>query len=286
MTLNDFIKTLPQYLVPQHPLSRLMHALTRARLRAWKEWQIRWFIRRYGVDMSIAAESDPLAYADFNSFFTRALKAGARPIANGADDIACPVDGAVSQIGSIEGGRIFQAKGHRFGLEELLGGCGTRAVPFHNGSFATLYLAPKDYHRIHMPLSGQLREMVYVPGRLFSVNARTTSVVPGLFARNERVVTIFDTDAGPMALVLVGALFVASIETVWAGAVTPPFGKHIQRWDYGGQAIHLARGAEMGRFNMGSTVVVLFGAGNAEWRSGLCAEAPVQMGELLGKVKK
>ncbi len=285
MTLSDFIKTLPQYLAPQHPLSRLMHFLTRARLRVWKEWQIRWFIRRYGVDMDIAAQSDPLAYDDFNSFFTRALKAGARPIAGGADDIACPVDGAVSQIGNIEDGRIFQAKGHTFGLEDLLGGSGTRAAPFHNGQFATLYLAPKDYHRIHMPLSGQLREMVYVPGRLFSVNTRTTSVVPDLFARNERVITIFDTDAGPMALVLVGALFVASIETVWSGAVTPPFGKAVQLWNYQGKDIHLARGAEMGRFNMGSTVIVLFGAGNAVWRPGLCTETPVQVGEVLGKTQ-
>lgn len=283
MTLSDFIKTLPQYLVPQHPLSNLIHFLTRARLRVWKEWQIRWFVRRYGVDMSIAAQPDLLAYENFNSFFTRALKADARPVAHGANDIACPVDGAVSQIGSIEDGRIFQAKGHTFGLEDLLGGSATRAAPFHNGHFATLYLAPKDYHRIHMPLDGQLREMAYIPGRLFSVNTRTTSVVPDLFARNERVIAIFDTDAGPMALVLVGALFVASIETVWSGAVTPPFGKAIQQWNYQGKGICLARGAEMGRFNMGSTVIVLFGAHNTVWRPSLRSNSPVQMGEALGK---
>lgn len=283
MTLSNFIKTLPQYLAPQHPLSNLMHFLTRARLRVWKEWQIRWFVRRYGVDMRIAEQPDLLAYENFNSFFTRALKADARPVAHGANDIACPVDGAVSQIGSIEDGRIFQAKGHRFGLEDLLGGCATRAAPFHGGQFATLYLAPKDYHRIHMPLDGQLREMVYVPGRLFSVNTRTTSVVPDLFARNERVIAIFDTDAGPMALVLVGALFVASIETVWSGAVTPPFGKAIQQWNYQGKDIRLTRGAEMGRFNMGSTVIVLFGAHHAVWRPSLRPNTPVQMGEVLGK---
>ena len=283
MTLSDFLKTLPQYLAPQHPLSKLMHFLTRARLRMWKEWQIRWFIRRYGVDMSIAAQPDLLAYENFNSFFTRALKEGVRPIAKGTDEIACPVDGAVSQVGPIEGGRIFQAKGHTFSLQDLLGGSATRAAPFHGGQFATLYLAPKDYHRIHMPLSGQLREMVYVPGRLFGVNTRTTAVVPDLFARNERVIAIFDTDAGPMALVLVGALFVASIETVWAGAVTPPFGKSIQQWDYTNQAIHLARGAEMGRFNMGSTVIVLFGAGNTAWSSELHSETVIKMGESLGR---
>lgn len=283
MTLSDFIKTLPQYLVPQHPLSNLMHFLTRARLQVWKKWQIRWFVRRYGVDMSIAAQPDLLAYENFNSFFTRALKADARPVAHGANDIACPVDGAVSQIGSIEDGRVFQAKGHTFGLEDLLGGSATRAAPFHNGHFATLYLAPKDYHRIHMPLDGQLREMVYIPGRLFSVNTRTTSVVPDLFARNERVIAIFDTDAGPMALVLVGALFVASIETVWSGAVTPPFGKTIQQWNYQDKSIHLARGAEMGRFNMGSTVIVLFSTDSAVWRPSLRSNSPVQMGEALGK---
>lgn len=283
MTPSDFIKTLPQYLAPQHSLSRLMHFLTRARLRVWKEWQIRWFVRRYGVDMSIAEQPDPLAYENFNSFFTRALKPDARPVANGANDIVCPVDGAVSQIGSIEGGRIFQAKGHRFGLEDLLGGSAIRAAPFHNGQFATLYLAPRDYHRIHMPLDGQLREMVYVPGRLFGVNARTASVVPDLFARNERVIAIFDTDAGPMALILVGALFVAGIETVWSGAVTPPFGKTLRQWNYQGKDIRLARGAEMGRFNMGSTVIVLFGAHRAAWRPSLGPNTPVQMGEVLGK---
>ncbi|RJQ45858.1 MAG: phosphatidylserine decarboxylase [Gammaproteobacteria bacterium] len=315
----DFFRTLPQYFIPQHLLSKLMYVLTRCRLRVWKEWQIRWFIRRYGVDMSIAAEPDPLAYENFNHFFTRALKPDARPIVNGAHDIACPVDGAVSQLGAIQDGRIFQAKGHTFGLEDLLGNSIERAAPFRNGQFATLYLSPRDYHRIHMPLDGRLREMIYVPGRLFSVNARTTSVVPGLFARNERVIALFDTGAGPMALVLVGALFVASIETVWSGPVTPPFGrfrhpvpgrtpqcrgrrdaqerpsrdtsaslhvgKTIRQWDYQNENIRLERGAEMGRFNMGSTVIVLFGPGRSTWRPGLNADMAVRMGELLGKIK-
>lgn len=274
-----------------------MYALTRTRLRAWKNWQIRWFIRCYGVDMSIAAQPDPLAYENFNDFFTRALKLHARPIVNGAHDIACPVDGAVSQMGDIQDGRIFQAKGRTFSLADLLGGSLMRAAPFRNGQFATIYLSPRDYHRIHMPLGGRLREMVYVPGRLFSVNACTTRSVPGLFARNERVIAIFDTDAGPMALVLVGALFVGGIETVWSGPVTPPFGrsrdtsaslhagKTIQQWSYQDKAIRIERGAEMGRFNMGSTVIVLFGAGRSAWRPGLNAGTAVRMGELLGKVK-
>jgi phosphatidylserine decarboxylase len=286
MTPADFLKTLPQYLVPQHLLSRLMYLLSRCRLRAWKDWQIRWFIRRYGVDMSIAAEPDARAYVNFNHFFTRALKPDARPVVSGAQDIACPVDGVVSQLGAIQDGRIFQAKGHTFNLENLLGGSAARAAAFHNGQFATLYLSPRDYHRIHMPLGGRLREMVYVPGKLFSVNARTTSVVPNLFARNERVITMFDTDAGPMALVLVGALFVGSIETVWSGAVTPPFGKTIRQWNYQNENIRLERGAEMGRFNMGSTVIVLFSPGRSVWRPGLHADMAVRMGDLLGKLEK
>ncbi|MCL4316460.1 MAG: archaetidylserine decarboxylase [Gammaproteobacteria bacterium] len=285
MAISDLLKTLPQYLVPQHALSRLMYALTRCRLRVWKDWQIRWFIRRYGVDMSVAAQPDPRAYENFNSFFTRALKPDARPVVSGAHDIACPVDGTVSQIGAIQDGGIFQAKGHTFGLKDLLGGSAMRAAPFQNGQFATLYLSPRDYHRIHMPLSGRLREMVYVPGKLFSVNVRTTSVVPNLFARNERVIALFDTEAGPMALVLVGALFVAGIETVWSGAVTPPFGETIRQWNYQNDNIRLERGAEMGRFNMGSTVIVLFGPGRSAWRPGLRADMTVQMGELMGKMK-
>ncbi|MCL5668992.1 MAG: archaetidylserine decarboxylase, partial [Gammaproteobacteria bacterium] len=190
-----------------------------------------------------AAQPDPRAYENFNSFFTRALKPDARPVVSGAHDIACPVDGVVSQIGRIQNGRIFQAKGHTFGLKDLLGGSAMRAAPFQNGQFATLYLSPRDYHRIHMPLSGRLREMVYVPGKLFSVNVRTTSVVPNLFARNERVIALFDTEAGPMALVLVGALFVAGIETVWSGTVTPPFGETIRQWNYQNDNIRLERGA-------------------------------------------
>lgn len=278
----DYLKILAQYLLPQHLLSQLMYVLTRARLRVWKDWQIRWFIRRYGVDMRVAEQSDPLAYENFNSFFTRALKAGARPVAAGLNEIVCPVDGAVSQIGGISKGRIIQAKGRDYSLLELLGGSEERAAPFLQGQFATLYLSPKDYHRIHMPVTGRLREMVYVPGRLFSVNALSVRGIPRLFARNERVAAIFDTEIGAMAVVMVGAMFVGSIETVWAGTITPPYRSRLQRWDYLTQDTVIERGAELGRFNMGSTVIVLFESGDVTWDLSLAAEIAVEMGQGLG----
>lgn len=283
---TDYLKTLPQYLLPKHLLSKLMYILTRCQWRVWKDWQIRWFVRRYQVDMSIAVQSDPHVHTHFNSFFTRALRPEARPIVHGIDDIASPVDGSVSQAGTINAGQLFQAKGHTYSLEQLLGGSAERAVPFQGGRFATLYLSPKDYHRIHMPLRGRLREMVYVPGRLFSVNTRTTKSVPDLFARNERVVTLFDTEIGPMAIVLVGALFVASIETVWAGAITPPFGKKIHTWNYSEttQPLVLEQGEEMGRFNMGSTAIVLFGPDCMEWSELMKPHTTIRMGQLLGKL--
>jgi phosphatidylserine decarboxylase len=286
-SFKDYRKTLPQYLIPKRLLSRMMHALTRIRWHTWKTWQIDWFIRRYHVDMNLAKNSDPRSYADFNSFFTRELRRDARTVASGAYEIACPVDGSVSQIGTIDEMLIFQAKGHYYHLEQLLGGSSARAEPFKGGRFATLYLAPKDYHRIHMPLRGQLREMVYVPGRLFGVNASTACVVPGLFARNERVICIFDTDAGPMALILVGALFVASMQTVWSGVVTSNSGKTATVWDYssaGENPVILERGEEMGRFNMGSTVIVLFGQGSMQWEPAIKPDNAIQMGQLLGRL--
>ncbi len=285
-SLADYCKTLPQYLIPKRLLSRLMHALARSRLPAWKTWQIDWFIRRYQVDMNHAKDPDPRSYADFNSFFTRELRSGARVIANGADDIACPVDGSISQIGDIDETRIFQAKGHHYHLDELVGGSARHAALFKGGCFATLYLSPKDYHRIHMPVRGHLREMIYIPGRLFGVNNSTACVVPGLFARNERVVCLFDTDAGPMALILVGALFVASMATVWEGVVTAA-GRQIRHWDYNSdeRQVILERGEEMGRFNMGSTVIVLFGPKQICWNPLIQSAMPVQMGQLLGQLK-
>ena len=279
---GDALKSLPQYLLPQHLLSWLMQVATRLRWQPWKSWQIQWVIRRYGVNMSEALDPEPTHYTSFNSFFTRALKVGARPLADGANDILCPADGTVSQIGAIREGRIFQAKGRDFTAVELLGGSIARAAPFENGSFVTVYLSPRDYHRVHMPIAGTLREMVHVPGRLFSVAPHTTRAIPRLFARNERVVSIFDTEAGPMAVVLVGALFVASIETVWAGVVTPPRRREIGQWDYRDAPLALERGAELGRFNMGSTAIVLFGRGKVQWDSAAQAESAVRMGQRMG----
>ncbi|TPW12301.1 MAG: Phosphatidylserine decarboxylase, partial [Halothiobacillaceae bacterium] len=251
-------------------------------------WQIRLVIKRFNVDMSIAEKSDPNDFASFNHFFTRTLKPEARPIVSGVKEIACPVDGAISQIGEIVDGKIFQAKKHQFNLIDLLGGSRERAHPFQGGSFTTIYLSPRDYHRIHMPATGELLEMVHVPGRLFSVSPRTTENVPALFARNERVVALFNTEYGPMAMILVGALFVGSMDTVWAGNVAPRQDKRVRVWDYryrhdAIQPIILKRGEEMGRFNMGSTVILLFGPQAIHWAKELRANSQVKMGQLLAK---
>jgi len=229
--------------------------------------------------MDEAAEPNPEAYAHFNDFFTRELKADARPFVDEKGSIACPADGCISQIGDIELGRIFQAKGHRFSMKELLGGSNEVAELFDGGKFATIYLSPKDYHRVHMPVTGTLKEMIYVPGKLFSVSPLTAYEVPRLFARNERMIAIFDTEHGPMAMILVGAMIVASIETVWAGLVTPPK-RELKQIDYGYQP-KLKKGEEMGRFKLGSTVILLFGANKVSWAEQLQANVDVRMGELL-----
>ena len=280
-SLSDLIKAWLQYPLPQHGISRLTHWLTRIETPALKDWAIRDFVRRFGVDMSEAAEPDTATYPTFNAFFTRSLRDGARPIAMEATAVAAPVDGAVSQLGKIEDGRIFQAKGQGFSALELLGGDAASAALFRDGVFATLYLSPKDYHRIHMPVSGDLRKMLHVPGRLFSVNPPTTRAVPRLFARNERVACLFDTDAGPMAMVMVGAMNVASIETIWAGVVTPPQQRAVHAWDYKDGEVRLAKGAEAGRFNMGSTVILLFAKDRIRWESSYAAGSSVRMGRKL-----
>jgi phosphatidylserine decarboxylase len=281
-SLIDYLKALPQYLMPGHLVSRLIHAFTRQRHVGIKNRFTDWFVKQFKVNMEEALESDPHAYENFNAFFTRALKPGVRPIVEGENALACPVDGAVIQARPIEDGRIFQAKGHDYSLEQLLGGSAERAAPFQGGSFATIYLSPRDYHRIHMPITGTLQEMVHVPGRLFSVNPATARVIPGLFARNERVVSIFDTAVGPMAMVKVGAVNVGSVETVWAGEVTPPAGRVVRSWHYeGDEAITLQKGEEMGRFNMGSTVIVIFGPQAVEWSEAIQPGAPVRLGQLL-----
>lgn len=275
-----------QYLAPQRLLTRCMQRLTRVRAPWFKNPQIRWFIRRYQVDMSLAAQPDPLSYPDFNSFFTRALKADVRPIVIDPSAIACPVDGTISQLGDVDHGRLLQAKNHHFDLLTLLGGSRTRAQIFENSSFVTIYLSPRDYHRIHMPICGRLREMVYIPGRLFSVSPRTTRAIPALFAQNERLVTRFDTEVGPVAVILVGAMFVAGIETVWSGLI--PHSRLPAEWNYGGdnqQTVDLRRGDEMGRFNMGSTVILLFPRDRIELAPMLVQNAPVKMGESLAAIK-
>ena len=283
MTIKEALTTLPQYILPHHVLSRMMSKLTHCENKAWKTLFIKQIIRHYGVNMDEAQEPDIDAYKSFNHFFTRTLKPGIRPLTTEANAVACPADGAVSQAGAITDGEIFQAKGKSYTATDLLGGSIERAEPFNNGVFTTIYLSPKDYHRLHMPLTGTLREMVHVPGRLFSVNTATTNSVPGLFARNERVVALFDTEVGPMALVLVGAIFVSSIETVWHGVVTPPSIRSVQSWDYRENAPTLKIGEEMGRFNMGSTIIVLFGNNKVQWDSGFKANKIVKLGELIGR---
>nr|WP_284046907.1 archaetidylserine decarboxylase [Halomonas llamarensis] len=242
-----------QYPLPHHGLSRLVGKFAECDTPWLKNALIKTFIQRFNVDMSQALEPDSAAYTTFNDFFTRALKANARPIHEG---IISPADGTLSQYGRLQAGQLVQAKGHTYSAQTLLGGDTALAEEFLGGSFATVYLSPKDYHRVHMPMTGTLREMIYVPGRLFSVNQATANYVPGLFARNERLVCIFDTEQGPMAMVLVGAMIVAAIETVWLGQVTPLSG-HPQRMQFG-QPITLEKGAEMGRFKLGSTVVMCF----------------------------
>ncbi len=273
-----------QHLVPQHLLSRAVGALAQTRIGFLKNPFISWFAKRYAVNMDEAQCSDPLAFHSFNEFFTRALKPGARPIAAGEDAIVSPADGVVSQLGDINNGTLLQAKGKNFSLVSLLGGDAKAAEEFQEGSFCTVYLSPKDYHRVHMPLAGKLTRMVHVPGKLFSVNQVTSENVDSLFARNERVVCFFETEAGPMALVLVGAMIVASVDTVWAGQVCPGRVKRVDI-DYSNHApaIQIGKGEEMGRFKLGSTVVAVFGPGVAQFEKTLSAGSTVQMGEVMAR---
>ena len=281
MTTQEALTKL-QYILPHHALSKMMSKLTHCENKIWKNLFIKQIIKHYGVNMNEALEQDINTFKSFNHFFTRELNSNVRPLTTTPNAIACPADGTVSQAGKINDGDIFQAKGKNFTVTDLLGGDSKRAEPFNNGVFTTIYLSPKDYHRLHMPLTGTLREMVHIPGRLFSVNTATTNSVPGLFARNERVAAIFDTDAGPMALVLVGAIFVSSIETVWHGAVTPPSITSVRSWQYQENAPVLKIGEEMGRFNMGSTIIVLLAKNKAEWDSNFTAEKVVKLGEHIG----
>lgn len=279
--LWDKIITLPQYLIPQHALSMLMYRVTRCEVVWLKNAIIRFITRQYQVNMAEAAETDLATYSSFNAFFTRLLKEGVRPLAD--NEIISPVDGVVSQAGPIISGQIVQAKGQDYSVLTLLGGDDALTAEFTSGQFATIYLSPKDYHRIHMPVTGKLRKMRYVPGKLFSVSPRTARAVPDLFTRNERVVVTFDTPIGPMVMVLVGAIFVGSMATVWSGQITPSYGKVIQQWTYDGeQAITIEQGQEMGRFNMGSTVVLLFGEQAVKFNDAIEADEPIQLGHAMG----
>ncbi len=285
MKLKDRRKVIPQYLLPKRRLTMLAGRYASREGGRGMLPTIRWFVRKYGVDMSEAAEPDVARYASFNDFFTRALKPGARPLADA--ELICPVDGSISQFGRIDHDQILQAKGHRYSTTALVGGDATLAQRFHDGSFATLYLSPRDYHRIHMPCDGRLARMIHVPGDLFSVNPTTARGVPGLFARNERVVCVFERVVGEnaepeiFALILVGATIVGSMATVWHGVINAPRVKRAREWGYDNQAVVLEKGEEMGRFMLGSTVVLLFPQGplafNRSWEPGRA----IRVGEAM-----
>ena len=273
-----------QYIMPQHILSRIAGFIADCEWHWLKNPIIKGFISHYDVNMDEAQEESPESYKSFNQFFTRALKDNVRPLVDSKHSIACPADGAVSQLGDIKNGRIFQAKGQDYSLLELLGGDQETANPFIDGNFATIYLSPKDYHRVHMPLTGKLLSMTYVPGDLFSVNTTTAENVPRLFSRNERAVCIFETSSGPMAIVLVGAMIVAGIETPWEGQVAPLKRKiNVTHYNKKQQDIIIEKGEEMGRFKLGSTAIVLFGPGKMKWTEILQAGSPTQVGSLLGE---
>ncbi len=279
--LRDRLFVLSQYLLPKQAMTLLGGVIAGARAGAITQAIIRRFVKRFGVDMNEAAQPEISAYATFNEFFTRALAPGARPIEPA--DWVCPVDGAISAFGAIDRDQIFQAKGHHYSTRALLGGDAALAAQFEHGHFATLYLSPKDYHRIHMPCAGRLQRMIHVPGDLFSVNPATARGVPGLFARNERVVCIFETAFGPLALVLVGATIVGSMATVWHGVVNPPRPGTLREWRYSDREIRLAQGDEMGRFLLGSTVVMLWPKlplrFSAQWQPG----GAVRLGQVMAQ---
>ncbi len=281
MSFSDQLKVISQYLFPQHAVSVAAGKLAEVRTPWFKNWFITKFAKAYQIDMSNAVEPELTNYACFNDFFTRAIKPESRPIDADSQALCSPVDGAMSQFGKIENGRIIQAKNHHYSALELLAGDQEMAAQFDDGEFCTIYLAPKDYHRIHMPCDGKLLSMTHIPGKLFSVNPLTAENVPNLFARNERVVSYFETPFGLMAMVAVGATIVGSVETVWHGNVTPPTRKDIVSWSYQDQSIKLAKGEEMGRFKLGSTVVLLLQNSNWQWKSEMQNGDSLQLGEKL-----
>ena len=277
--MSDQLAVIPQYLMPKLAMTRLAGLVASAEWGAVTTWVIKRFVKRYNVNMNEAAHADPAHYKSFNEFFTRPLKDGVRPLSR--SEWVCPVDGAISQCGAIERDQIFQAKGHHYSTRALVGGDAALAAQFQNGQFATLYLSPRDYHRIHMPMAGKLLRMIHVPGDLFSVNPTTARGVPGLFARNERVVCEFETEKGPMVLVLVGATIVGSMATVWHGQVNPPRPGTVREWRYDSQDVRLQKGEEMGRFLLGSTVVMLFPENSLQFPGDWISMRPLQMGEAM-----
>jgi phosphatidylserine decarboxylase len=279
------LRTLTQYLLPHKIISKIASLCANCKITSIKNYLIKYFLSRYDVNMNEAIQTNPFAYPTYNDFFTRHLKPECRPIDTNHNTIVSPADGNMAQIGLIKQNQILQAKGHSYSVQSLLGGDPGLATQFVNGSFATIYLAPKDYHRVHMPLTGRLKRMIYVPGKLFSVNAHAAENIPDLFARNERVVAIFDTAAGPMAVILVGAMIVGSIETKWFGTVTPPHSKSIKSWDYDTDSnIQLSKGEEMGLFKLGSTVIILFGPQAAHWDPGVSINSDLKMGSKIGLI--
>ncbi|SHN40278.1 phosphatidylserine decarboxylase [Duganella sacchari] len=281
--MSDRLAVLPQYLLPKSALTNLAGRVAGAKAGNMTTGLIRWFVGRYNVNMGEALDPNIENYKTFNEFFTRALRPDARPLADAA--YVCPVDGRISQFGDIEDDQIFQAKGHKFSTTALVGGDAALARQFQHGSFANLYLSPRDYHRIHMPIDGKLTRMIYVPGELFSVNPTTARGIPGLFARNERVVCVFDTAHGPFVMTLVGATIVGSMATVWHGVVNPPRLPQVTEWKYDDKNIVLKKGDELGRFLLGSTVVMLFQKDVLKFNPAWQPAAPVQLGEKMADLK-
>ncbi len=282
--MKDKLFIILQYILPQHALSAVMHRVARCTKPWFKHFLITRFIQYFQVNMAEANEPNPGEYESFNAFFTRSLNDHARTLESDPSNIASPVDGCISQIGDIKNGQLFQAKGKHFNLSALLGG-DAKTSDFEDGLFTTIYLSPKDYHRIHFPTDGKLTKMLHIPGDLFSVNPTTAENIDELFARNERVVAFFDTPAGPMAMVMVGAIFVSSIETVWHGEVTPPRHNQIRSWVYKAEENTFNKNDEMARFNMGSTIVLLYGKESMAWAEELAAGQTVRHGQVVGTIK-
>jgi phosphatidylserine decarboxylase len=281
--VSDRLAVLPHYLLPKGALTNFAGRVAGAKGGAMTTRLIRWFVGKYNVNMDEAFNPDITSYASFNEFFTRALRPDARPLANA--DFICPIDGRISQFGAIDDDQIYQAKGHKFSTTALVGGDAALAAKFQHGSFANLYLSPRDYHRIHMPCDGKLTRMIYIPGDLFSVSPAAARGIPGLFARNERVVCVFDTANGPFVMTLVGATIVGSMATVWHGVVNPPRAPQICEWKYDDQNILLKKGEELGRFLLGSTVVMLFPKDTMSFNPAWQPAGPVKLGEMMANLK-